>query len=63
MSHKTPEERITTLEEGQEEILKLLKPISETYSTVSHLGKWVMAILVFISILLGILLGAKNLIK
>lgn len=57
------EKRILALEEGQKEILALLKPISETYSTVSTIGRWGMALLVFISILIGIILGAKNLFR
>jgi hypothetical protein len=50
------------LQVGQEEMLKLLRPISETYRTVSTLGKWMMAILVFMSILIGVLIGFKSLI-
>ncbi len=55
------DDRITALEKGQEEILALLKPIAETYTTVSTVGKWGMAIMVFVSILIGIILGAKTL--
>lgn len=61
MSHKTLEERVADLENGQRQILELLKPISETYRTVSTLGKWMMALLVFISISIGIVLGFRNL--
>lgn len=57
------ERRITNLERGQEEVLKLLRPISETYTTVSTIGKWMMALLVFISIMLGILLSIKTIFK
>lgn len=54
------EARIEALEKGQAEILRMLKPISETYTSVSTLGKWFMAFMVFISILIGILLGLKD---
>lgn len=38
-----------------------LKPIAETYQTVTRLGKWAMAGLVLVSVIIGILLGIKNL--
>ena len=37
------------------EIMKLLGPISDTYKTVNIMGRWLMAVLVLISILIGIL--------
>lgn len=55
------EARIAALEKGQQQILALLGPISETYKTVASLGKWASAILVFISVVVGILLGLKDL--
>lgn len=55
------EDRISALEKGQAAILDLLKPISETYRTVSLLGKWVTAFAVFISIVLGIIFSATKL--
>lgn len=51
------------LERGQEEMLKLLRPISDTYRTVSTLGRWMTALLVFISIMLGVLLSIKTIFK
>lgn len=57
------EDRILALEKGQEAILELLKPIAETYTTVSTMGRWGMAVLVFISIMIGVVLGFKNLLK
>ena len=54
------EDRILALEAGQKQILELLKPIAETYSAANLMGKWVMAFLVLISILLGILLSIKK---
>lgn len=46
-----------------EEILRLLRPISETYQTVTMLSKWVSSILVLISIIIGIILGITKLNK
>lgn len=64
MDHEqSQEDRIKALEKGQLEILAMLKPISETYTTVNRLGKWTMAVAVFISILLGVLLSAKDFFK
>ena len=40
-----------------QKIMELLRPISETYRAVNLLGKWTTAILVFISILLGVIFG------
>ena len=63
-------DEITALKKSDElnfqqhkEILDMLRPISETYCTVGKMGKWVMAILVFISILLGIVLTWLKIIK
>lgn len=43
-----------------DEIMELLKPMSETYKTASTLGKWLMGAAVFISIMLGIILSLKS---
>ncbi len=37
-----------------------LSPVFETYSTVSQMGKWVMAVAVFASVLIGIILSVKT---
>lgn len=63
MTDQKQEDRIIALEKGQEEILALLRPIAETYTTASTLGKWIMAFLVFVSVIIGIILGARNLFK
>lgn len=39
-----------------------LKPVLETFRTASLLGKWTTATLVFISVLIGVILGLKKLI-
>lgn len=46
-----------------EELKTLLAPICETYKTVSQLGKWTMAIMVFFSISIGIVLSLRTLLK
>lgn len=68
LDEQSYDKRITDLEymmrentKQHEEILALLKPISETYSTVSNLGKWLSAFLVLVSIVIGIVLGFKEL--
>ncbi len=43
-----------------EEIMSIIKPISETYQSATQMGKWVMGLAVFISIILGILLSIKS---
>lgn len=48
--------RFDTLEE-------ILKPISETYRTVTRVGKWGMAVLILISVIIGIVSGLKNIFK
>ena len=42
---------------------KKLDPISQTYRTTATLGKWIMAILIFVSVIIGILVEWKNLFK
>ena len=39
----------------QEEMIALLTPISETYKTVGRMAKWIMAFLVFLSVLGGVI--------
>jgi hypothetical protein len=65
----TNEERISLLENAQlencqqhKEIMDMLKPIARTYDGANLMGKWIMALLVFISILLGVFIGWKNVI-
>ena len=36
-------------------IMELLEPISETYKTVGLMARWLMAFLVFISVLMGVI--------
>jgi hypothetical protein len=57
------EDRVLALEKGQQDIINLLKPISETYTTVSNLSKWLSAFLVLVSIVIGIVLGWKQIFK
>lgn len=55
------EDRIASLEDSVGEIRDMLRPIAETYRSVNQLGRWTMAVLIFISVLLGVLVGIKNL--
>lgn len=57
------EDRIVALEKGQQEILNILRPISETYRTATMLGKWSTGLLVLISVIIGIILSIKQIIK
>ena len=50
------EDRIVILEQGQREILALLKPMSDNYVTALKLGKWFMATMLFMSVLGGVIL-------
>lgn len=43
-----------------EEVMSILKPIAETYTSASTMGKWLMGLAVFISIVLGILFSIKS---
>ena len=46
-----------------EKFKELIKPLCDTYSTSVILGKWIMGLLVFISILIGVILGLRSLWK
>mgnify|MGYP001613799762 FL=1 len=52
---------LARLEETLRKQDAVLQPISETYRSVSKVGKWAMALIVFLSIVVGTLLGLKNL--
>lgn len=54
------DDRIAALEQSIVEIRDLLKPISETYSSVTRMGKWAMTVAVFISIVIGIIMGLRS---
>lgn len=60
---KSLEARIVTLEKGQQEILDILRPISETYRTASQLGRWLMGTIVFLSLLVGVILAITKITK
>lgn len=49
--------------EDMDNIMKILKPMAESYSAASKIGKWVMAALLFVSILLGIIIATIKLTK
>ena len=54
-------ERMERYEKNQEQILALLKPISETYRTAGTIGKWLRGLVIFASVVVGLLVGLKNL--
>ena len=45
------------------EMMELLRPISETYQTVGRMAKWFMALLVFLSVLGGVIIAWKAILK
>lgn len=45
------------LEDAIIEIRDILKPISQTYTSASQIGKWMTATAVFVSIVIGVVLG------
>lgn len=57
------DDRMVAIEKDIHEIKEILKPIAETYTTVSKVGSWVMGIAVFVSILIGVFLGAMQVLK
>ncbi len=66
--HILMNERIMKLEEQNEKILALLEPISKAYNTTNVLAggvmtvaKWIMGVLLFFSVLIGLILGVRNL--
>lgn len=52
-----------TILETIKELKDIIAPISETYKTVSRMTKWLMAFLVFLSIVGGIIWTWGNVIK
>jgi hypothetical protein len=46
-----------------QEINKKLEPLSDTYKTATRVGKWFMAVLVFISILFGVIANFGKFLK
>jgi hypothetical protein len=45
---------------NHEEIMTLLKPISETYNVATRLGRWLTGGAVFVSIIIGIVVGLQK---
>ena len=46
-----------------EKFLNKFEPMIESYQAAVHIGKWVMVAITFLSIMIGIVLGALELIK
>ena len=57
------QDRIDSLEKKVDELANIIKPMAETYAAAVRVGKWSSGILVFISIMIGIALGIKELFK
>lgn len=56
-------ERFAGLTEVLREINTKLEPLSETFTTAKMLSKWGKAGLIIISVIIGIILGVKNILK
>lgn len=56
-------ELLTDIQQTLKSMDEKLKPISETYLTVTTLGKWVTAGMVFISLVIGIIVGWQKIIS
>lgn len=52
-----------TVDLNHKEMKEILFPIAETYGSVSRMAKWGMSFLVLVSIMVGIIVGIKNIIK
>lgn len=57
------EDRIVALEKGQKEMLDILRPMSEAFTSAGLLIKWGTAFLVFVSIFIGVVISIKEVIK
>jgi hypothetical protein len=51
------------LKQEIQELKEIIKPMAETYAAAVRIGKWTSALVVFISIMLGISLALKELLK
>jgi len=54
------EEHFKQIGKEMQELKDLIKPMAENYIAASKLGKWMMAILVFVSVIVGIILSVKS---
>jgi hypothetical protein len=61
---RAAETRINTeVKESIDKILLILEPISESYKTASKVGRWAMGLLLFVSIIVGIVVGIVNIFR
>lgn len=58
-AHKEIIDLITSIKTSNDEISKKLAPIAKNYEAVGVMGKWILAILTFITILVTALANAK----
>jgi len=56
-------ERFEEINATLKEVRDAIKPISDVYTSVSLLGKWGMGLMIFISILVGIVVALATLFK
>lgn len=56
-SDKEHEERLDRIEKTLARMENILTPISETYTTATTMGKWLTGFAVFVSIVIGAILG------
>jgi len=61
IEHEQLNKRITQLENQNKRILDILEPIADTYKSAGTIAKWTKAFLVFVSIIVGIIVGIRNL--
>jgi len=54
---------VAELRDEIREIKEILKPISETYRTATTIGSWMKGLLVFISVMIGVVMGLKDIFK
>lgn len=43
------------IDKGMKKLADILEPIAQTYASASLVGKWIMAVAVFVSVVLGII--------
>lgn len=63
MNNDDIQHHVTDLRREIAEIKDILKPISETYKTATTIGSWAKGLLVFVSVMIGVVLGLKDIFK
>lgn len=60
---KSDQESFNAINDVLVRIEQKLNPVYETYTSATTLGQWIMRTFVFISVLVGVILGFKSLLK